>query len=177
MASNFWTDEKTERLRVMYAEGASASDMARELGAKSRNAVVGKLHRLGCVRAAPAAPGKAEGKTKPARERRKAGGTQLGQVKTRRGGKRTPKDREHPPVIPPSRFAAAFVPPGGAELVEHAALTPRMCQWPYGETPPFQFCGKTRVDGRPYCAAHVTVAAAKPGYHPFEDDEAGDAAA
>ena len=173
MASNFWTDEKTERLRQLHAEGYSGDAMARELGAASRSAVMGKLARIGCVRKAPAKPGP----DKPVRERRKAGGTQLGQVKTRRGGKRTPKGPEHPPVIAPSRFAAAFVPPAGAVLVEHAALTPRMCQWPYGETPPFQFCGKTRVDGRPYCAAHVTVAAAKPGYHPFEDDEAGDAAA
>lgn len=177
MASNFWTDEKVERLKTMHADGVSASDMARELGAKSRNAVVGKLHRIGCVRVAPAAPGEAKVKAKPARERRKAGGAQLGQVKTRRGGKRTPKGPERPPVIAPSRFKEAFVPPAGAVLVDHKDLTPRMCQWPYGETPPFRFCGKTHVDGRPYCAAHVAVAAAKPGYHPFEDDEAGDAAA
>src|SRR4028118_2052185 len=42
-----WTDERVETLRRMWAEGASASQIAKELGGVTRNAVIGKVHRLG----------------------------------------------------------------------------------------------------------------------------------
>ena len=42
-----WTDERVETLKKMWAEGQSASQIAKELGAVTRNAVIGKVHRLG----------------------------------------------------------------------------------------------------------------------------------
>ena len=59
-----WTDERVETLKRMWAEGASASQIAKELGQVTRNAVIGKVHRLGLSNrvegedqpAAPAAP-------------------------------------------------------------------------------------------------------------------------
>src|SRR5215204_245413 len=42
-----WTDERIERLRAMWTKGATASQIAEELGGVSRNAVIGKAHRLG----------------------------------------------------------------------------------------------------------------------------------
>jgi len=42
-----WTDERVELLKKMWAEGSSASQIAKELGAVTRNAVIGKVHRLG----------------------------------------------------------------------------------------------------------------------------------
>ena len=42
-----WTDERVELLKTMWAEGKSASQIAKELGAVTRNAVIGKVHRLG----------------------------------------------------------------------------------------------------------------------------------
>ena len=42
-----WTDERIERLKKMWHEGATASQIADELGGVSRNAVIGKAHRLG----------------------------------------------------------------------------------------------------------------------------------
>ena len=42
-----WTDERVETLRRMWGEGASASTIAKELGGVTRNAVIGKVHRLG----------------------------------------------------------------------------------------------------------------------------------
>jgi GcrA cell cycle regulator len=42
-----WTDERVETLKRMWAEGASASQIAKELGQVTRNAVIGKVHRLG----------------------------------------------------------------------------------------------------------------------------------
>ncbi len=42
-----WTDERVEMLKRMWTEGASASQIAKELGGVTRNAVIGKVHRLG----------------------------------------------------------------------------------------------------------------------------------
>ncbi|MCC0080020.1 MAG: GcrA cell cycle regulator [Rhodobacter sp.] len=42
-----WTDERVEMLKKMWAEGKSASQIAKELGSVTRNAVIGKVHRLG----------------------------------------------------------------------------------------------------------------------------------
>lgn len=42
-----WTDERVETLKAMWAEGKSASQIAKELGGITRNAVIGKVHRLG----------------------------------------------------------------------------------------------------------------------------------
>lgn len=68
-----WTDDRVELLKKMWGEGQSASQIAKELGGVTRNAVIGKVHRLGlsnrtatapAAAAAPAA--KAEPKAKPA---------------------------------------------------------------------------------------------------------------
>jgi GcrA cell cycle regulator len=51
-----WTDERVETLKKMWAEGQSASQIAKELGGVTRNAVIGKVHRLGLSnRVGPAA--------------------------------------------------------------------------------------------------------------------------
>ena len=53
-----WTDERIERLKAMWTEGATASQIADELGGVSRNAVIGKAHRLGLdARPSPVKPG------------------------------------------------------------------------------------------------------------------------
>lgn len=48
-----WTDERVEMLKVMWSEGKSASQIAKELGGVTRNAVIGKVHRLGLSNRAP----------------------------------------------------------------------------------------------------------------------------
>lgn len=72
-----WTDERVETLKRMWSEGQSASQIAKELGGVTRNAVIGKVHRLGlsnrdepeaeapAVTPAPE-PAKVEAKAKPA---------------------------------------------------------------------------------------------------------------
>src|SRR6478672_9997043 len=53
-----WTDERIDRLKAMWANGATASQIADELGGVSRNAVIGKAHRLGLeARPSPVKPG------------------------------------------------------------------------------------------------------------------------
>src|SRR4051812_31987684 len=74
-----WTDERVERLTKLWAEGLSASQIAAQLGGVSRNAVIGKVHRLNL-------PGRA-----------KAGGTSA--------TARTPK-RSNPAPARPTTFGA-----------------------------------------------------------------------
>lgn len=59
-----WTDERVETLKKMWAEGQSASRIAKELGGVTRNAVIGKVHRLGMSnRVGPGTPAEDEGDT------------------------------------------------------------------------------------------------------------------
>ncbi|MGO4907286.1 GcrA family cell cycle regulator [Pseudorhodobacter sp. W20_MBD10_FR17] len=55
-----WTDERVETLKKMWAEGQSASQIAKELGGVTRNAVIGKVHRLGLSNRATGTPTKEE---------------------------------------------------------------------------------------------------------------------
>ncbi len=64
-----WTDERVELLKKMWNEGHSASQIAKELGGVTRNAVIGKVHRLGLSnRAGPEAEAKPDVQTGPAME-------------------------------------------------------------------------------------------------------------
>jgi GcrA cell cycle regulator len=60
-----WTDERVETLKKMWGEGQSASQIAKELGGVTRNAVIGKVHRLGLSNRAGTAPGPAATPTVP----------------------------------------------------------------------------------------------------------------
>ena len=63
-----WTEERIERLRAMWTKGATASQIADELGGVSRNAVIGKAHRLGLEsRPSPVKPGEEKEKKAPAK--------------------------------------------------------------------------------------------------------------
>jgi GcrA cell cycle regulator len=64
-----WTDERIEKLTKMWESGATASQIAEELGAVSRNAVIGKAHRLGLkARPSPVKPVEKESKARPAKK-------------------------------------------------------------------------------------------------------------
>lgn len=93
-----WTDERVELLKKMWGEGQSASQIAKELGGVTRNAVIGKVHRLGLSNragaapapaaaapaASPAAAAKPEAKPKPA-------ATRPAEVKPRPAAKPAPR--------------------------------------------------------------------------------------
>lgn len=68
-----WTEERIERLKTMWANGATASQIAEELGGVSRNAVIGKAHRLGLEqRPSPVKAVEEKEKAKPAKAAAKA---------------------------------------------------------------------------------------------------------
>jgi len=55
-----WTDERVEQLKQLWTEGLSASQIARQLGGVTRNAVIGKVHRLGLQQRRPSPKSKEE---------------------------------------------------------------------------------------------------------------------
>ncbi|MFD0909370.1 GcrA family cell cycle regulator [Ruegeria arenilitoris] len=178
-----WTDERVELLKKMWGEGQSASQIAKELGGVTRNAVIGKVHRLGLSnRTTGAAPAKAEPKEKPApapkaeakpkpapktEPARPAAAAPAAEAKPA-----TPPRRQIIPAgqpLPPQPSANEISPEALAKVneVEKKAkkltlmeLTEKTCKWPVGDpaTDDFWFCGLPAEPGKPYCEAHVGVA-------------------
>jgi GcrA cell cycle regulator len=173
-----WTDERVELLKKMWGEGQSASQIAKELGGVTRNAVIGKVHRLGLSNRAtsttkaetkPKAAPKAEAKAKPAP---KAADPAPKAEATPAAPKPLPARKQIIPAgqpLPPQPSANEISPEALAKVsaVEKKAkklslmeLTERTCKWPVGDpaTEDFWFCGLPVQQGKPYCEAHVGVA-------------------
>ena len=93
-----WTDERVETLKKMWGEGQSASQIAKELGGVTRNAVIGKVHRLGLSNRAGSGstPAKAEAKAKPAAPKVEAKAKQAPQMRTEPAIKPLPAGESRP---------------------------------------------------------------------------------
>lgn len=142
-----WTEERTNLAVTLWNDGLSASQIAKRLGGVSRNAVIGKVHRLGLsARAAPSRPAAKALKTVKATKPPKhdhANALYFGS-----GKRQAPKAAE--PII--ERWERA----GGATIL---TLANHMCKWPIGDpsSAAFTFCGGRRETG-PYCHQHAQVA-------------------
>ncbi len=180
-----WTDERVETLKRMWGEGQSASQIAKELGGVTRNAVIGKVHRLGLSNRVG---GKDEEEETPVAEAPVAAPPRIDPAPRPEPQPRAEAPR--PPVAPASNVTAlpirkAIIPAGqplppqpslneispealaSVREVEKRAkrltlmeLTERTCKWPIGDpaTDDFWFCGLPSLPGKPYCEAHVGVA-------------------
>lgn len=170
-----WTDERVEILKKMWGEGQSASQIAKELGGVTRNAVIGKVHRLGLSnRATTNAAPKAEAKPKatPKAEPKEQPASKAAEPAAEKPSNVTPLRRQIIPAgqpLPPQPSANEISPEALARVseIEKKAkkltlleLTERTCKWPVGDpaTPNFWFCGLPTQTGKPYCEAHVGVA-------------------
>ena len=173
-----WTDERVEILKKMWGEGQSASQIAKELGGVTRNAVIGKVHRLGLSnRATSNSSSKSEAKPKaaPKVEAKAAASKEAPKVAepvAEKPSNVTPLRRQIIPAgqpLPPQPSANEISPEALARVseIEKKAkkltlleLTERTCKWPVGDpaTPDFWFCGLPTQTGKPYCEAHVGVA-------------------
>ena len=165
-----WTDERVELLKKLWGEGQSASQIAKELGGVTRNAVIGKVHRLGLSnRAASAskheAVQKSDKKIEKASKKKpdKFGKESEGKISTRR--QIIPAGQPLPPQpstneISPEALARVSEIEKKAKKISLLELTERTCKWPVGDpaTPDFWFCGLPTQSGKPYCEAHVGVA-------------------
>ncbi len=147
-----WTDERIEDLRRMWAEGLSASQIAGALGGVSRNAVIGKIHRLG-LSGRVKTPSRAARKS-PARAPSAGAPRTVAQPRVMAVGSAAVKIAERPEPAPVT--VADVVPfSGGVSFLD---LKPGQCRWPIGDpsSDDFRFCG-AKTDGI-YCEAHCKVA-------------------
>jgi GcrA cell cycle regulator len=147
-----WTDERVETLRTLWLDGLSASQIAKQLGGVTRNAVIGKVHRLGLSgRATPSQPAPVAFKPpRPARPVSAAPSAPRRAATVPHFAAQQPR-----PAAPqvPARVEEA----GGATVL---TLGRHMCKWPIGDpsSSEFTFCGRRAVDERPYCVEHAQLA-------------------
>lgn len=142
-----WTSERVRHLNARWSQGASARQIARELGAGiSRSAVLGKVHRLGISTHAPYRRKWKE--SEAPRFPRPLSHLEAVQ------GRRIPSwvAAAQPYVDDPTVDAA--IPIGQRRSL--AELTDTTCRWPVGDpaTESFFFCGAPSIRDAPYCAEH-----------------------
>ena len=137
-----WDDNNVARLRELWDQGLPTAQIGKLLGF-TKNAVVGKAHRIGLER-------------RPSPIRRTA-------VKPDRKKARSPvmpklnfetiQDKEHKP----QKETSSFQP-----MVKNlfTSSSKRGCEWPKGhpDENDFHFCGKDRFEDKPYCLEHCAVA-------------------
>ena len=166
-----WNEETIALLRALWTEGHSTAEIGRRMGV-SKNAVVGKAHRLN-LSARPSPIRRGEGGPVPRRSapRRVVGPTlpplrvalaslpAVSRAQAGPGASAAPASRMEPentePVPPAPRQALRPVAPART-----GSLRPQPCCWPIGEpgTKDFRFCDAEAIGGKPYCAEHVQLA-------------------
>jgi len=168
MASFDWTDDTIARLRVLWDEGHATAEIGRRMGI-SKNAVVGKAHRLRL----PA---------RPSPIRMPVAGSER-QARLPRPPRPAPSLMPPPPPPPPPAagrggpMRPVKAPP--APLPVRAGPSGQPCCWPLGDPgqPGFRFYGDGTAPGRPYCPEHAGLAylprAARDGGTPRRSPSAG----
>ena len=142
-----WCGERVDLLKKLWADGLSASQIARKIGEVTRNAVIGKIHRLGltCPNAARRVP--------------------RGPTVKRAARIQFPK--APPPAVtrPPARILKPVLgpaPEGAITLANIGDLTETMCHWPNGDPREggFHFCARRKDRKAAYCEHHAAIACA-----------------
>ena len=135
-----WTNEKVQKLRELWTKGHTASQIADLFGDTTRNAVIGKAHRLNLEERAPS-------KSKSSSEKRNL---TKSQPKLRGSVSRKSKFNS---ILLDKNFEAE-----NPTSLEN--LTDQTCKWPSGhpDEENFYFCGRKSVDTFPYCKLHVLYA-------------------
>ena len=183
MESTGWTEERVELLKKLWLEGLSASQIAGVLGeGVTRNAVIGKVHRLKLTgrakpassapraRTAPRAPSVRRISTGPSRPSSGIASMMKSRSMPSGGGGMT-----HGATalkMDPEFETEAYVAPQVQELyipedqrLNLLQLNEHTCKWPIGDplTTDFYFCGQHSEEGKPYCEFHSRRA-----YHQIE---------
>ena len=136
-----WSPEKEEKLRELWKKGHSASQIASMLGDTTRNAVIGKAHRLNL-----------EARMASKKKQVVAGNqknSSLKEYKTQKLGRK-------------ARFKALLLDKNfeGENPLKLEELTDKTCRWPIGHPHEenFYFCGRQSMEKLPYCKLHVLYA-------------------
>lgn len=178
-----WSEERVERLKKLWMDGLSASQIAAELGeGVTRNAVIGKVHRLKLsARAKPqsSAPRQRQApRQTPRRMSSSSGSSSASSSLSAR-----PASRSVPVARPQTIGATALATSAGLDANLYVApqvqelfipeekrlnlleLSEQTCKWPFGDplTKDFYFCGQHSRDSSPYCEFHSRRA-----YHQIE---------
>ena len=145
-----WTDDRVDLLKKLWAEGLSASQIAGRLGSVTRNAVIGKVHRLGLSGRATTS------RMKSHRPRQRMAAKRLAKSRYATIGNpalRALYNAETNVYLPPTEELVIPV----AERKSIQTLTEVTCRWPIGDpqNTEFHFCGKNKVPGLPYCEFHA----------------------
>ena len=146
-----WTDERVELLKKLWSEGLSASQIAAELGGVTRNAVIGKVHRLSLSGRAKQSnatqrPRRARAPRTPRAQRPMTIGNTALKIQ------RAPQPRRLPvadDVVVPIPLRTSIL-----------ALGEKTCRWPIGDPTEedFSFCGHAPRENTPYCEYHARIA-------------------
>lgn len=159
-----WTEERVDLLKKLWADGLSASQIAAKLGGVTRNAVIGKVHRLKLS---------SRGRTTSSTSRTKKSSKSTGSVKS------SPRGGGYSRSIPASVGATALQHQYATDAVARVEmkraeevvvpisrrlslteLSEATCKWPIGDplTDDFHFCGNDPTESGPYCAYHSRLA-------------------
>jgi GcrA cell cycle regulator len=145
-----WTEERVEMLKKLWQDGLSASQIAAELGGVTRNAVIGKVHRLGLSgRGQPTSSIKRQRRTHGPATRRTRQAVTIGSLALKMDALAETEFRPRRNVVVPI-----------AKRLTIFALTEHTCKWPIGDPgdEDFHFCGNDSLEGVPYCEYHAGVA-------------------
>jgi GcrA cell cycle regulator len=155
-----WTDDRVDLLKKLWGDGLSASQIAGELGGVTRNAVIGKVHRLGLSGRAKApqaqTPRQKKPTTRPATSTaRPVSGISVGNLAMK--AEAVPAARPQP-AAQPSVYSLSEEP-----LIANAnvlQLNEQTCKWPVGDpsAEDFHFCARRSDVGIPYCGYHARIA-------------------
>ncbi len=148
-----WTDDRVALLSKLWADGLSASQIAAELGGVTRNAVIGKVHRLGL-----------SGRAKPANSSVKRAKRASKTTYVKKPGARGSSKGTSLSVV--SRTVVEDMQEPESLKMELVDLTEKTCRWPHGDpaTSDFHFCGHSCKEDGPYCEYHSRLA-----YQPATD--------
>ena len=134
-----WTNGKVEKLKDLWTKGHTASQIAEVLGDTTRNAVIGKAHRLNLEARAPS----------------KSTGNRIsrGEKSVKRGPAPTSRKAKFQSILLDKNFE-----PENPKSLEN--LTDETCKWPIGHPneEKFYFCGRKPEGEFPYCKLHVLYA-------------------
>jgi GcrA cell cycle regulator len=171
-----WTEERVELLKKLWLEGLSASQIAGVLGeGVTRNAVIGKVHRLKLSGRAKPASSAPRVRTTPRPTQRRVAAPSSGSRPSMGGGMATTM-KSRPMGGGGGAIQGATALKINEEMVAEIELAPQAqelfipvekrltllqlsehtCKWPIGDplTPDFYFCGQHSDDGKPYCDFH-----------------------
>lgn len=155
-----WTDERVELLKKLWADGLSASQIAGQLGGISRNAVIGKVHRLKLSSRGRATATQPRQKKTASASVKTAGRTVTRTMTASIGATALQVQFDAEPVARHALRPIEDVVVPISRRLKLVELSERTCKWPNGDplAEDFHFCGNDAGEAGPYCTYHSRIA-------------------